>query len=239
MNVRSLAVALALAAAPMAVASGAAAQDAQFRATTLSLSAYGETAARPDLATITTGVQVKAATAAEAMRQNADQMSRVVATLKARGIADRDIQTSGLNLSPQYIYENNQPPRLDGYMASNQVTVTVRDLARLGQAADAVVAAGANQINGIGFGLANPTPVEDQSRKAAVEALTAKANLYAQAAGYRVARLVSLSESGGYTPQPPQPKFVRAMAADAGSTPIEGGELKVRVDVQASYELVK
>lgn len=241
MTLRPLAFALALAAAPMALSTAAFAQDASFRATTLNLSAFGETAARPDIASITTGVQVKAPTAAEAMRQNAERMSAVVATLKARGIAERDIQTSGLNLSPQYVYENNKPPRPDGYQAANQVTVTVRDLTKLGQAVDAVVAAGANEINGIGFGLAAPGPVEDASRRAAVAALTAKANLYAQAAGYKIARLISLSESGGYTPQPPQPKYmVRAMAADSGqSTPVEGGELKVRIDVQAAYELVK
>jgi len=238
MILRPLAFALALAAAPMALSTAAHAQDASFRATTLNLSAFGETAARPDIASITTGVQVKAPTAAEAMRQNAERMSAVVATLKARGINERDIQTSGLSLSPQYVYEQNKPPRPDGYQASNQVTVTVRDLARLGQAVDAVVAAGANEINGIGFGLASPGPVEDASRRAAVVALTAKANLYAQAAGYKIARLISLSESGGYTPQPPQPKYMaRALASD--STPVEGGELKVRIDVQAAYELVK
>ncbi len=241
MTLRPLAFALALAAAPMALSTAAHAQDASFRATTLNLSAFGETAARPDIASITTGVQVKAPTAAEAMRQNAERMSAVVATLKARGVAERDIQTSGLNLSPQYVYEQNKPPRPDGYQASNQVTVTVRDLTRLGQAVDAVVAAGANEINGVAFGLSAPGPVEDASRRAAVAALTAKANLYAQAAGYKIARLISLSESGGYTPQPPQPKFmVRAMMADgAESTPVQGGELKVRIDVQAAYELVK
>jgi uncharacterized protein YggE len=240
MTFRSLAFALALTAAPMALSTAALAQDASFRATTLNLSAFGETAARPDIASITTGVQVKAPTAAEAMRQNAERMTAVVATLKSRGIAERDIQTSGLSLAPQYVYEQNKPPRPDGYQASNQVTVTVRDLARLGQAVDAVVAAGANEINGIGFGLAMPGPVEDASRRAAVAALNAKANLYAQAAGYKVARLISLSESGGYTPQPPQPKYmVRAMASDSAQTPVEGGELKVRIDVQASYELVK
>jgi uncharacterized protein YggE len=241
MTLRPLAFALILAAAPMALAAPAFAQDASFRATTLNLSAFGETAARPDIASITTGVQVKAPTAAEAMRQNAERMNAVVAALKARGVNERDIQTSGLSLSPQYFYEQNKPPRPDGYQASNQVTVMVRDLGKLGQAVDAVVAAGANEINGIGFGLSNPGPVEDASRRAAVAALTAKANLYAQAAGYRIARLISLTETGGYTPQPPQPKFMaRAMMADsAQSTAVEGGELKVRVDVQAAYELVK
>ena len=241
MQFRTLAFALAVAAAPMALSTAAFAQDASFRATTLNLSAFGETAARPDIASITTGVQVKAPTAAAAMAQNAAKMSAVVATLKARGIADRDIQTSGLNLAPQYVYEQNKPPTPDGYQASNQVTVTVRDLTKLGQAVDAVVAAGANEINGVAFGLSAPGPIEDASRRAAVTALTAKANLYAQAAGYKIARLISLSESGGYTPQPPQPKlFARAMLADSGaSTPVEGGELKVRIDVQAAYELVK
>jgi len=101
------------------------AADTMFRATTLNLSAYGETKVAPDMATITLGVMTEGKTAAEAMQANATRMSAVMASLRKAGIADKDIQTSNLNLSPQYKYQENQPPLLVGYQASNNVTITV------------------------------------------------------------------------------------------------------------------
>jgi uncharacterized protein YggE len=224
------------AAAPMAYAQSS--DEAMFRATTLSLSAYGETRIGPDQATITLGVSVQEPTASAAMAANRSRMNATIAALKGQGIAEKDIQTSGLNLNPQYVYEQNKPQRLTGYQATNDVTITVRDLAKLGTVVDAVVAAGANQINGISFGLANPRAAEDAARKAAVQALSAKAALYAEATGMKLARLVNLSEGGGYAPQPPRPMFKLAMRADAAeSTPVQPGELSVRIDVTGMYEL--
>ncbi|HTK34744.1 MAG TPA: SIMPL domain-containing protein [Caulobacteraceae bacterium] len=233
-----LAAGAALACSPAAAALAQAADgDAVFRATTLSLSAFGETRIAPDQATITLGVTTQAPSAAGAMDANRDRMNATVAALKAQGVEARDIQTSGLNLNPQYVYEQNQPPRLNGYQASNMVTITVRDLARLGATVDAVVRAGANQVNGISFGLSNPQAAEDQARRAAVKALAAKAALYADAGGYRVARLVSLSEGGGYTPQPPRVFATAKLAAAPQATDVEPGELRVRIDVTGMYEL--
>ena len=206
-----------------------------FEATTLNLTADGEVKAAPDQATITLGVQTKAATAGQAMAGNAAQMNQVMAALRRAGLGERDIQTSNINLSAQYDYEQNQPPRLTGYMASNDVTITVGELRRLGAILDAVVAAGANQINGISFGLKDPLTAEDAARRAAVTALKAKADLYAQATGYHVARLVNLSEGGGYSPGP-----VRAMALAkpvGAPTPVSAGELTVRISVTGEYEL--
>ncbi|TXI86857.1 MAG: DUF541 domain-containing protein, partial [Cupriavidus sp.] len=152
--------------------------EAAFKATTFSLSAYGETRVAPDMATINLGVQTDAPTAAEALKANGTRMNQVMAALKKAGIAERDIQTSNLNLNAQYAYEQNQPPKLTGYQASNQVTVTVRDLSKLGAAVDATVNAGANTVNGISFGLVNPQAAEDAARLEAVKALQAKAELY-------------------------------------------------------------
>ncbi len=104
---------------------------------------------------------------------------------------------------------------------------------------DAVVAAGANQINGIAFGLANARAAEDAARKVAVQALSAKAALYAEATGTRLVRLVNLAEGGGYTPQPPRPMFRMAAMADAAPTPVQPGELSVRIDVTGMYEVAK
>jgi uncharacterized protein YggE len=215
--------------------------DTMFRATTLNVSAQGETKVAPDMATIHLGVQTEAATAAEAIRLNANKMSRVIAALKSGGLADREIQTSNLSLNPQYVYQENLPPRLTGYQASNQVVITVRELSRLGQIVDATVNAGADNVGGISFGIDNPDPAEDAARLDAVRALNAKADLYAKAMGYRVARLVTMSEGGGYSPvPPPMPMMARAESAkyDAG-TQVAPGEMNVRVDVSATYELAR
>ena len=209
-----------------------------FDATTLNLSADGEVKMTPDQATITLGVTVTAPTAGAAMAQNAERMNAVMAALRRVGIAERDIQTSNISLEAQYTYAQNQSPQLNGYQASNTVTVTVQDLLRLGPVIDAVTAGGANQINGIGFGLKDPSAAEDRARLAAVKALRAKADLYAQATGYHVARLVNLSEGGGYAPQPIRP-MAMARLQSVQAVPVSAGELTVRVDVSGMYELAR
>ena len=143
-----------------------------------------------------------------------------------------------LNLSAQYDYVQNEPPRLRGYQANNRVTVIINDLDAVGTTADAVVAAGVNQIDGISFGLKDPTSAENQARQLAVRNLQAKAALYSQALGVPLGGIRSLTEGGGYAPQPPRPMYARAeMAMDAGSTPVAAGELTVRIDITGVYDL--
>lgn len=227
--------ALLLAAAPPALAQE---HDARFAATLLNVSAYGEVKAAPDQATITLGVTTNGPTAAKALGANSEKMGQVIAALKAAGVADKDIQTSDLSLSPQYVYAEGQPPRLTGYDVSNQVTVTEHDLARLGRLADAATQAGATNIGQIGFGLAHPLEAEDAARTAAVKALEDKARLLADAAGYHIVRLVSLTETGGQTPAAPRPMMMMAARVQA-PTPVEVGELGVRVNVSGQFELAK
>ncbi len=226
---------LASAAAPALAQSEAAGRA--FEATTMNLTAYGETKLAPDEATVTLGVQTRAPTAGEAMAQNAGAMNAVMGALRKASLPARAIQTSNLSLNAEYTYPQDKPPVLAGYTASNTVTVTVEDLGKLGAVIDGVSAAGANQIQGIGFGLRDPSAAEDAARLAAVKALNAKASLYAGATGYHVARLVNLSEGGGYVPGPVRPMMMMAKAADA--TPVAGGELTVRVDVTGVFELAK
>jgi len=234
----ALSLVLVAGAAPVALAQAAPpAADGMFHTTTLNLAAYGEVDAAPDMASINLGVMTEAKTAAEAMAANSARMNQVMAALKKAGITAKDIQTSGLNLNPQYVYEPNVAPRLNGYQASNQVTVTVHDLARLGSAVDATVNAGANQVNGISFGLNDPTAAENAARESAVKALQAKADLYARASGYKVSRLVSLSEGGGYTPRPPMPMMASFAKREAMDTPVSAGELQIRIDLSGLYEL--
>ena len=210
---------------------------AAFRATTLNVSATGEVKATPDQATITLGVRTTGKTAADAMRVNRELMNTTVGALAALGVEKRDIQTTGLSLSAQYAYEQNQSPRLTGYQVDNEVTIIVRDVARLGQTVDAVTAGGANQISGIGFGLADPKPAQNDARRSAVKALRAKADLYAQAAGLRVIRLMNLSEGEVGSIIQPRMMAMRSAGAASAPTPVEPGELSVDVRLTAVYEL--
>jgi uncharacterized protein YggE len=217
----------------------AAGADPAFSATTLSLGASGEVKTTPDMATITIGVDTTAPTAGQAMGANAEHISRVIAALKAVGVAARDLQTSSLGLSPLTVNEDGRAPRVSGYQASNQLTATVRDLSRIGPVADAVVAAGATNIGQISFGLTDSLAAENAARLAAVKALQDKAALYAQATGYHVTRLITLSEGVADQSAPlqfrPMAMAKRAMA----STPIEAGDVIVHIDVSGVFELTR
>ncbi len=143
--------------------------------TLLSVSATAEASRVPDIATISTGVVTQAADANAAMRANAQQMDKVRDAIKAAGIADRDVQTSGINLHPQYRYAENQPPTITGYQATNTVNVNVRDLTKLGKVLDAFVASGANQVNGPSFEIDKPDEAYDEARLAALKKAQARA----------------------------------------------------------------
>lgn len=237
---RAAALAVAVVAAAAQIAFADSLPAAAFQATTLNLSATGEVMTAPDKATITLGVQTEAATAAQALQANAEQMTRVMAVLKRAGIAERDIQTAQLNVNPKYVYEQNQPPRLTGYEASNQVAITVRDLKRLGPTVDAAVGAGATNVNSIAFGLADPTAAENAARLEAVKALQAKADLYAKAVGHPILRLVSLSEGAAFSPPVPmQEMSFTAKRVGAAPTPVSTGEMQVRIQVTGVYELAR
>jgi len=241
MHAAALGMALAtVAAAPAARAQAVPeAAGTLWKATTLNLSATGEICVAPNMASINLGVLTEGNTAAEALAANATRMTLVMATLKKAAFAEKDIQTSNLSVNPQYRYVENQAPVLIGYQVSNQVTVVVRDLKKLGAAVDATVNAGANQVNSISLGLSDPSAAENAAREGAVRALTAKADLYARATGYRILRLITLSEGGSDSPQP-VPMVAMAMRSEAkGSSPVSGGDLSVRMDITGVYELTR
>jgi len=205
--------------------------------TRLDISATGEVARVPDIAIISAGVVTRSKTARGAIQDNAVRMERVIAALKRAGVADRDIQTSSINLNPEYRYEENQPPQLVGYSASNQVTIRFRDIRNSGAILDALVAEGANQINGPTMTIEHPEEALDEARSKAVAAGRARAELYARALGKRVARVILVSESAGYVQPPPMPYAERAVMAAAPSTKIEPGEQKLQVNLSMVFEL--
>ncbi len=211
--------------------------------TLLSVSATSDAKRTPNIATISTGVVTQAADANAAMRANAEQMAKVVAAIKAAGIAERDIQTSGINLSPQYRYVENQPPAITGYQANNNVNLVVRDLSKLGKILDSLVATGANQINGPTFDIDDKEKdvAFDEARRGAIEKAQARAEMYAKTLGMKVRRIVSVSEGGRFAPPMPMPMMAMRMekAGAAADTSVSPGENTLSMSLDVVFELGK
>ncbi len=228
----------------------------------LSLTAEGRSERVPDLAMFSAGVVTTGVTASEALGANSRQMDRVIAALKRSGIADRDIQTSAISLSPRY---NNpeaeaqarargnrepyvpptEPPRIIGYEARNSVQVRVRRLGEMGRIIDTLIEAGANEVNGPSFTLDDQNAALDEARTEAVALGRQRAELYARAAGMRVVRLLSMSEGGGYYPVQQAIVVTGSRAGGYGAppppppAPVSPGELSLGVNLSMQFEIAR
>ena len=225
-------------AALLAAAPAAAQQPPEIRAidgTRLDVVATGEATRVPDIVRINAGVSTQAPTATEAIRQNAARMESVRAALRRAGVAERDIQTSAINLYPDWRHIENRTPELIGYRAQNQVNIRFRDIANAGRILDALVAAGANEINGPSFEIEQPEAALDEARMEALANARARAELYARALGMRVRRVLSVSEAG-MGAMPPRPVMMREMAAQ-DATRIVPGEQSLIASLTVSFEL--
>lgn len=204
----------------------------------LSVSGHGESRVAPDQMMISLGVTTQAKTAAQAMQDNADRQQAVLDALRQAGLADGDIQTSGLSLNPMMNYPSEGgAPSIDGYMAQNLVNVRVTDIARAGEVLDGIVAAGANEMQGIRFIREDSQAAEDAALQAAVADASHRASVMAAAAGVELGPILRIGEPKADMVSP-GPSVMRAMAAaDAKSIPVEGGELVFTADVDVSFSL--
>ena len=189
-------------------------------------------AVAPDTAIIRIGVTSQGKNAREASEANARQITAVLAAIKASGIDDRDIQTSRLSLQPQYDPNKSGTARLTGFQVTNQLTVRIHDIGKLPDILDRAIAAGANEMSGIEFAVSQQSRLLDQARAEAVADARRKADLYAQAAGAKLGRVLQIADESAPAPRP----LVQAMRA--GAVPVAPGEQMLRVAVTVSYELV-
>ncbi len=234
--IRLLSAAALAATVPLAATAQTAPTATVSEGTLLDVVAEGRVNRVPDIAVIRAGVVSQGATAAEALAANARQMASVLTALKGAGIADRDIQTATISLSPQYRYADNQPPVITGYQASNSVSVKFRDIARSGTILDTLVKQGANQIDGPNLTIDAIDTAMDEARVDAVKRARARAALYAGALGMKVDRILMVSEgSDGGAPGPVPQMMVRAEAKD--STQIAPGEQQVSANVRVRFLL--
>lgn len=202
----------------------------------ISVSGLGRVDAAPDLATINVGVSTQAKTAREALSQNTERLAKVLAELKAAGVAERDLQTSGLSLGPVFDYSVRGEPRVTGYQVSNMLTVRVRVLESLGTVLDQTVSDGANEFRGLTFALAEPGPAMDAARVAAVKDARRKAEMMAEAAGVTLGKVRRISEQVAHV-QPMMMMRADAPAMEASSVPIAEGEVSYSVTVNIDWEI--
>lgn len=202
------------------------------------LTVYESVESAPDLATIGAGVVTNAPTATEAMRQNAAEMTKVIARLKALGIAEKDIQTSGINLGAQYDY-TDAGPVFRSYQAGNRVSVILRKIDDTGRVLDALVESGANDLSGPAFSIENDTAAKEQARSRAVARGEAQAKAYAKMLGYEGVKVLAVSETVSNSFPIFEAKMVAEMVADAAATtPVQPGQISTGVNVTITYELV-
>lgn len=198
----------------------------------LTVNASGSIYAAPDQATVQLGVSSQASTAADALKQNSADTTAVIDAIKKLGVDAKDISTSNFNVYPTY---DTSGTRINGYQVNNSVTVLIRDISTSGTLLDQVVTAGANNISGLSFGIADASQYQADARQKAIEAARAKAEAMAKAAGVTLGDILSINESVNYQPEMP---FARGMVADASmSVPVETGQQEVSVSVTLVYEI--
>ncbi|MCD6073945.1 MAG: hypothetical protein K0Q70_828 [Rhodospirillales bacterium] len=215
-----------------------AAQSAETeRPRTISVQGSGTVYGKPDIASASAGIESRGATPEDALAANTKAMNSIMTAIKRYGIAERDIETSSFSVNP--VYAQQPGPRgsmtIEGYQVSNQVTVRLRDMDKLGGLLSSLVEAGANRLHGVSFDIAEPAKLQDEARKAAIADAKKRADLYAAAAGVAVKRVLTISEGGGFAP--PQPMAMRAMKAGGESVPVAGGEQSIGANVSVVYEI--
>jgi uncharacterized protein YggE len=205
---------------------------------TISVSGTGTVTLMPDVADLQLGVLTSRPTVKAAQADAAVAMTRILAALKALGIDDKDIQTSNVSLQPTYDYSSGiNPPRITGFQMSNSVTVTIRDLDKLGDAIDNSLAAGATSLDGVTFRVNDETSAEAQARQAAMTEARSKADTLAAVAGISIAGVASIAETSAPIQYPTNYTLGGASAPDVAkvATPIQAGTTDVTITVAVVY----
>lgn len=202
---------------------------------TLTVTGMATVHAVPDQAILSLGVTTTGSTAAAAMATNNVAASAMMARLIAAKVADRDMQTTGLSLNPNWVMNAaGTAQEIQGYIASTMLTVRIAALETAGSVLDAAITDGANTLNGLTFGLSDPRPIEDEARKAAVADAVARAQVLAEAAGEDLGRILSITEGGGGHQSMP---MLYKAAADS-AVPLAAGEVGVSAEVTIVWQLL-
>ena len=221
--------------APLCVALTLAGPLAAAEAGRLTVTGEGHVEAVPDMATLSLGVSHEAKSAEEAMARVSADLAAVLERLRAAGVAERDLQTQGLDLAPVWSsYGSGSDRRITGFRATNMLSVRLRGLDTLGETLDLVIGDGANTFRGLSLGLQEPLPFRDAARRAAVADARRKAALYSEAAGLTLGPVLSISEGAA---EPPRPVRMDAAVASDDGLPVAPGEVCVSALVTMVFEI--
>ena len=198
----------------------------------------GSVSLTPDYAQIESGVTSRARTVKEASDANSKLMGAITAALLESGIEQKDVQTSRFSVQPVYApQEPRTEPKLVGYSVSNHVRVKIRQIGQVGEILDRLVTAGATDVGNISFLVSDPSKALDQARKAAITDARRKAEVYAEASGLRLGRVIWITEDSGFAPSVP----MQARGASAALAPaaIAPGEDTFRVKVTVGFDIAR
>jgi len=205
---------------------------------TVTVIGNGKVTAQPDIAIIQVGVETRAESAGAAAQDNTQLMAKVLAALKDAGIAEKDIQTANYSLFvDQQRGPNGELLKPVQYVASNTVRATVRDLDKVGAVLDAAVTAGANQVQGISFGVADMSKLQIQAETNALDDARARAQALAERAGLQLGDVLSISENISNPPPVLGMRMLDLAPAAAQPVPVQPGELEFSAQVQVVYAI--
>jgi uncharacterized protein len=194
----------------------------------------------PDYAQVRAGVTTRAKTAREAIDANSKAMAAITAVLVDAGIEQKDIQTSQFWVQP--VYASPQPgaeQKLTGFAVSNQVNVTIRQIAKAGDILDRLIAAGATDVGNVEFLHSDLSKTLDQARVAAMADARRKAGVYAQAAGVPLGSVVWMTEESGYAPPPMPMGAMRASGGMAAPVPVAAGEDTLQARITVGFDIAR
>jgi uncharacterized protein YggE len=205
---------------------------------TITVPGEGRIRIRPDIADLRVGISLTEQTVQAARTAGAVALQGILSRLRTLGVKDRDLQTSIVSMTPAYDYSDRNPPRLIGYALTNTVSVTIRDLDRVGDVIDGALTSGATTLDSISFRVADPAPAQKQARELAVADARARAETLAAAAGVEIAGVAAISEGGAEPPFQPYPAMRSvAFAAKDESTPVEAGMNEISVSVTVTFTI--
>lgn len=231
-----LVVAAVLAACAPAVAQPGAAPVAE-QSRGITVVGKGEALGKPDQAEVQIGVETFAEAVAQATAENEETVAALMAALEAEGIAADDIQTSNYGIWAEQRYGENGPEGIVGYRVSNQVLVTIRDIEKVGAVIAAATEAGANNVHGVSFSVAEPETLEAEARAEAIADAHARAASLADLNDVELGQVISVSEVIG-RPVPLEGfGGGRMVQAEAAAPSISPGELTYAVEVQVTFAI--
>ncbi|MFM7084843.1 MAG: SIMPL domain-containing protein [Hyphomicrobium sp.] len=219
----------------LSLSSASALEDQRKDLRTITISANGQILSQPDLARLHSGVITEDKTARGALSKNNSATHTLIEGLRSKGIESKDIQTSSFQVEPRYtIPREGSPSVIDGYRVVNQVEIIVRDLKSIGELLDQLVSLGANQVGSLSFEVSAAEQLKDSARKEAVMNARRRAELYANATGSKLGKVLVITEGDISNPQPLL-RAARATVSDA--VPIEKGSIALEANVTITWEL--